>query len=174
MLYQENRFPRQHFKAWCNLQPMLRVHAISITAAFFSQKNNVPNSCSANSPRFNSVTISVIHTVFKQSWRNALHHLHQKERNKCNPYSTADMFEKLAWPWIINAAFRTVEVKQTHAVCRYRDRLWCSWLCLYHRELSRSLQPCQWHLVEYRNDWCRGFTSWLGRFFLLKNLNRSL
>lgn len=60
---------------------------MSREAAFFSQRNNAPNSCWANSPGFIAATISVIHAVLGHSPRNAAHHLHQRERNKCNPCS---------------------------------------------------------------------------------------
>ena len=40
----------------------------------------------------------------------------EEETNAVLTYSTADTFEKVRWFWIINAAFKTAEVKQTHAV----------------------------------------------------------
>jgi len=40
----------------------------------------------------------------------------EKETNAILTYSTADTFEKVRWSWIINAAFKTAQVKQTSLI----------------------------------------------------------
>lgn len=47
----------------------------------------------------------------------------EQETNAVLTYSTAGTFEKVRWAWLINAAFKTAEVNQTHSALEIQSQI---------------------------------------------------